>query len=90
MIVEKTAVTAAAGLMALAARTACTTQVVTGAGMPQITAVSECARAAAKAGVPIIADGGIKFSGDVSKAIAAGASSVMLGSLFAGTEESPG
>jgi IMP dehydrogenase len=68
----------------------CTTRVVTGAGVPQITAVSECARAAAKAGVPIIADGGIKFSGDVSKAIAAGASSVMLGSLFAGTEESPG
>ena len=68
----------------------CTTRVVTGAGVPQITAVSECARAATKAGVPIIADGGIKFSGDVSKAIAAGASSVMLGSLFAGTEESPG
>ena len=68
----------------------CTTRVVTGAGVPQITAISECARAAAKAGVPIIADGGIKFSGDVSKAIAAGASSVMLGSLFAGTEESPG
>ena len=62
----------------------------TGAGVPQITAIAECARAAAKAGVPIIADGGIKFSGDVSKAIAAGASSVMLGSLFAGTEESPG
>jgi len=68
----------------------CTTRVVTGAGMPQITAIAECARAAAKANVPIIADGGIKFSGDVSKAIAAGASSVMLGSLFAGTEESPG
>jgi len=68
----------------------CTTRVVTGAGVPQITAIAECARAAAKAGVPIIADGGIKFSGDVSKAIAAGASSVMLGSLFAGTEESPG
>jgi IMP dehydrogenase len=68
----------------------CTTRVVTGAGVPQITAISECARAAAKAGVPIIADGGIKFSGDVPKAIAAGASSVMLGSLFAGTEESPG
>ena len=68
----------------------CTTRVVTGAGVPQITAISECARAAAKAGVPIIADGGIKFSGDVSKAIAAGASTVMLGSLFAGTEESPG
>ena len=68
----------------------CTTRVVTGAGVPQITAISECARAGAKAGVPIIADGGIKFSGDVTKAIAAGASSVMLGSLFAGTEESPG
>jgi IMP dehydrogenase len=68
----------------------CTTRVVTGAGVPQITAVAECARAAAKADVPIIADGGIKFSGDVPKAIAAGASSVMLGSLFAGTEESPG
>jgi IMP dehydrogenase len=68
----------------------CTTRVVTGAGVPQITAIAECARAAAQAGVPIIADGGIKFSGDVSKAIAAGASSVMLGSLFAGTEESPG
>jgi IMP dehydrogenase len=68
----------------------CTTRVVTGAGVPQITAIAECARAAAKAGVPLIADGGIKFSGDVSKAIAAGASTVMLGSLFAGTEESPG
>ncbi|HMD83560.1 MAG TPA: IMP dehydrogenase [Terriglobia bacterium] len=68
----------------------CTTRVVTGAGVPQITAIAECARAAAQAGVPLIADGGIKFSGDVSKAIAAGASSVMLGSLFAGTEESPG
>jgi IMP dehydrogenase len=68
----------------------CTTRVVTGAGVPQITAIAECTRAAAKAGVPIIADGGIKFSGDVSKAIAAGASAVMLGSLFAGTEESPG
>ncbi len=68
----------------------CTTRVVTGAGVPQITAIAECARAASKAGVPVIADGGIKFSGDVSKAIAAGASAVMLGSLFAGTEESPG
>jgi IMP dehydrogenase len=68
----------------------CTTRVVTGAGVPQITAIAECARAASKAGVPVIADGGIKFSGDISKAIAAGASSVMLGSLFAGTEESPG
>jgi IMP dehydrogenase len=68
----------------------CTTRIVTGAGVPQITAVAECARAARKAGVPIIADGGVKFSGDISKAIAAGASSVMIGSLFAGTEESPG
>jgi IMP dehydrogenase len=68
----------------------CTTRVVTGAGVPQITAIAECARAAAPAGIPIIADGGIKFSGDITKAIAAGASSVMLGSLFAGTEESPG
>ncbi len=68
----------------------CTTRVVTGAGVPQITAISDCARAAAKSGVPLIADGGVKFSGDLPKAIAAGASSVMLGSLFAGTEESPG
>jgi len=68
----------------------CTTRVVTGAGVPQITAIAECARAAQKAGVPIIADGGVKYSGDITKAIAAGASSVMLGSLFAGTEESPG
>jgi IMP dehydrogenase len=68
----------------------CTTRVVTGAGVPQITAIAECARAASKAGVPLVADGGIKFSGDISKAIAAGASAVMLGSLFAGTEESPG
>jgi IMP dehydrogenase len=68
----------------------CTTRVVTGAGVPQITAIAECARAALKAGAPIVADGGIKYSGDITKAIAAGASSVMLGSLFAGTEESPG
>ncbi len=68
----------------------CTTRVVTGAGVPQITAISECARAARECGVPIIADGGIKYSGDVTKAIAAGASCVMIGSLFAGTEESPG
>jgi IMP dehydrogenase len=68
----------------------CTTRVVSGAGMPQITAISECARAAAETGVPLIADGGVKFSGDVTKAIAAGADSVMIGSLFAGTEESPG
>jgi len=68
----------------------CTTRVVTGAGVPQITAIAECAKAAKGTGVPIIADGGIKFSGDITKAIAAGASAVMIGSLFAGTEESPG
>jgi IMP dehydrogenase len=68
----------------------CTTRVVSGAGMPQITAIAEAARACEKANVPIIGDGGIKFSGDVVKAIAAGASSVMIGSLFAGTDESPG
>ncbi len=68
----------------------CTTRIVTGAGVPQVTAVVDCARAAAEHGVPIIADGGIKFSGDLPKAIAAGAHSVMIGSLFAGTEESPG
>src|ERR1700728_760342 len=68
----------------------CTTRVVTGAGVPQITAILECARAAKDTGVPLIADGAIKFSGDISKALAAGASSVMIGGLFAGTEESPG
>jgi IMP dehydrogenase len=68
----------------------CTTRVVTGAGVPQLTAIAECARAARNPGVPIVADGGVKFSGDITKAIAAGASSVMIGSLFAGTEESPG
>ena len=68
----------------------CTTRVVTGAGVPQITAVMESARAAQGTGVPIIADGGIKYSGDITKAIAAGASCVMIGSLFAGTEEAPG
>jgi IMP dehydrogenase len=68
----------------------CTTRVVTGAGVPQITAIAESARAARDAGVPIIADGGIKYSGDITKALAAGASSVMIGSLFAGTDESPG
>ncbi len=68
----------------------CTTRMVSGAGMPQITAISECARAAKDSGIPICADGGIKYSGDVAKAIAAGASSVMIGSLFAGTDESPG
>src|SRR5574337_761778 len=68
----------------------CTTRVVAGAGVPQITAVMECARVAARSDVPVISDGGIKNSGDITKAIAAGAHSVMLGSLFAGTEESPG
>lgn len=68
----------------------CTTRVVSGAGMPQLTAVLECAEAAEPHGVPVIADGGIRFSGDIAKAIAAGASSVMVGSLFAGTDESPG
>ena len=67
----------------------CTTRVVTGAGVPQITAIMEAARAAQGTGVPIIADGGIKYSGDITKAIAAGASCVMIGSLFAGTEEAP-
>ena len=68
----------------------CTTRMVTGAGMPQITAISEAARAASKRGIPVIADGGIKYSGDVTKAIAAGASACMMGSLFAGVDESPG
>ena len=68
----------------------CTTRVVTGAGVPQITAIMEAARAAQGTDVPVIADGGIKFSGDISKAIAAGASCVMIGGLFAGTEEAPG
>ncbi len=68
----------------------CTTRVVSGAGMPQVTAIMECARAAERFGVPIIADGGIKYSGDITKALAAGAHSVMIGSLFAGTDESPG
>lgn len=68
----------------------CTTRVVSGAGVPQITAVAECAKAIAGSGVPVIADGGIKFSGDLTKAIAAGADSVMIGSLLAGTDESPG
>ncbi len=68
----------------------CTTRVVSGAGVPQITAIAECAKATRGSGVPLIADGGIKYSGDITKAIAAGADSVMIGSLFAGTEESPG
>ncbi len=68
----------------------CTTRVVTGVGMPQVTAIMEAVRAAEKAGVPVIADGGIRQSGDIAKAIGAGASSVMLGSLLAGLDESPG
>jgi IMP dehydrogenase len=68
----------------------CTTRVVSGVGVPQITAIGSCAKAAALYNVPIIADGGIKYSGDITKALAAGADSVMIGSLFAGTEESPG
>jgi IMP dehydrogenase len=68
----------------------CTTRVVSGAGVPQITAIAQCARASKAAGVPLIADGGVKFSGDITKAIAAGADSVMIGSLLAGTDESPG
>ncbi|MGC8916570.1 MAG: IMP dehydrogenase [Thermoanaerobaculum sp.] len=68
----------------------CTTRVVTGAGVPQITAIAECARACREADVPLIADGGIKYSGDITKALAAGADTVMIGSLFAGVDESPG
>ena len=68
----------------------CTTRVVAGVGVPQITAVLACSRAAAPHGVPIIADGGVQYSGDIAKAIAAGADSVMLGNLFAGVDESPG
>jgi IMP dehydrogenase len=70
--------------------TICTTRVVSGAGVPQITAISQCSRASREGGVPLIADGGIKFSGDITKAIAAGADAVMIGSLLAGTDESPG
>src|ERR1700678_1410882 len=68
----------------------CTTRVVSGAGVPQITAIAECSRATRGSGVPLISDGGIKYSGDISKAIGAGADAVMIGSLLAGTEESPG
>jgi IMP dehydrogenase len=68
----------------------CTTRVVSGAGVPQMTAIAECARATRGSGVPLISDGGIKYSGDITKAIAAGADAVMIGSLFAGTDESPG
>jgi IMP dehydrogenase len=68
----------------------CTTRMVSGAGMPQMSAIFTCARAAAKKGIPVIADGGVKYSGDIVKAIVAGAETVMLGSLLAGLEESPG
>jgi IMP dehydrogenase len=68
----------------------CTTRVVTGVGVPQVTAIAQCAQVARKHGIPVISDGGIKYSGDITKALAAGASSIMIGSLFAGTEESPG
>jgi IMP dehydrogenase len=68
----------------------CTTRIVSGAGVPQLTAVAECSRAAKEGNVPLIADGGIKFSGDITKAVAAGADCVMIGSLLAGTDESPG
>nr|MBA3641595.1 IMP dehydrogenase [Acidobacteriota bacterium] len=68
----------------------CTTRIVAGIGVPMITAIAECARAGARTGVPIIADGGIRYSGDITKAMAVGASTCMIGSLFAGTDESPG
>ncbi|HKJ69054.1 MAG TPA: IMP dehydrogenase [bacterium] len=68
----------------------CTTRVVSGVGVPQITAITDCASTAAKEGIPVIADGGIRYSGDIAKALAAGADTVMIGSLFAGMEESPG
>lgn len=68
----------------------CTTRIVAGVGVPQLTAIMECAKVGREFGVPIIADGGIKYSGDITKALAAGASSVMIGNLFAGTDESPG
>jgi IMP dehydrogenase len=68
----------------------CTTRVIAGVGVPQVTAIQECARIIQRYDIPLIADGGIKFSGDITKALAAGADSVMIGSLFAGTDESPG
>jgi len=68
----------------------CTTRVVAGVGVPQLTAIIKCAAEAARRGIPVVADGGIKYSGDITKALAAGASAVMIGSLFAGTDESPG
>lgn len=68
----------------------CTTRIVAGVGVPQVTAIVECSRTARRMGIPVIADGGIKYSGDIVKALAAGADSVMIGGLFAGTDESPG
>ena len=68
----------------------CTTRVVSGVGVPQLSAIADCARAGARAGVPLVSDGGIKYSGDITKALAAGASAVMIGTLFGGCEESPG
>jgi IMP dehydrogenase len=68
----------------------CTTRIVSGAGVPQITAIADCSKATREAGVPLISDGGVKYSGDITKAIAAGADCVMMGSLFAGADESPG
>ncbi len=68
----------------------CTTRIVAGVGVPQVTAILECARASQKLGVPLVADGGVKFSGDITKALVAGAHSVMIGGLLAGTDESPG
>jgi IMP dehydrogenase len=68
----------------------CTTRIVAGVGVPQLTAIMDCAEAAAASGTPIIADGGVRFSGDITKALAAGASCVMVGSLLAGTDEAPG
>lgn len=91
---EGTAALIAAGADAIkvgvGAGSICTTRVISGAGMPQMTAIFECARAARQHDIPVIADGGIKFSGDITKAIAAGAETVMLGSLLAGLDESPG
>jgi IMP dehydrogenase len=81
---------ASAVKVGIGAGSICTTRIVAGIGVPMITAIAECARAAAPLGVPIIADGGIRYSGDLTKALAVGASSVMIGSLFAGTDESPG
>jgi IMP dehydrogenase len=81
---------ASAVKVGIGAGSICTTRMVAGIGVPMITAIMDCARAAERHGVPIIADGGIRYSGDITKAIAAGASAVMMGSLFAGTEESPG